>query len=332
MNVDAEIPKEKLKLLFNDLLRGFCTSSFDNKTVNIKHLTHFDVADFDVKYNEFFEEAKNGGVQTIKEREDFLISEGSWSADKDKTIKDNQLFVIGLRETKAKLFRQAEVDQINKTIQESEIKIRVLEEEKSQLLQFTAESFANKKITEYQIFKSLFFDNRPFYTKEEYDQLTDIDLSQIAKVYNEKFMFFNERNFKRIALSNFFLNSFYLCKDNPFTFYGKPVVQLTLFQTEVFSHAVYFKHILSNSASKPPGNVMEDPDKLIDWHNSSKSVKEQIDKGKKPEDLVGVTQKDRELLGIQGNNMHNKLVELAKKKGSALSAEEIMRAQGVNFR
>ena len=78
---------------------------------------------------------------------------------------------------------------------------------------------------------------------------------------------------------------------------------------------------------------MSDPDKLIDWYNSSKSVKEQIDKGKKPEDLVGVTQKDRELLGIQGsNNIHNKLVEATRKKGSPLSVVEIMNLGGVNFK
>ncbi|MEK6883394.1 MAG: hypothetical protein AABY22_27450, partial [Nanoarchaeota archaeon] len=198
--MNTEIPREKLKLLFNDLLCGFCVSFYNEKPVNIKHLTHFDVADFDVKYNEFLEEAVSKGAQTIKERELFLIEEGSWSTDKDKTIQDNQVFISGLRETKAKLFRQAEVEQINKTIKESEDKIRVLEAEKQQLLQYTAESFAAKKITEYQIFKSLFYNDRPFFTEEEYEQLTDIDLAKIAKVYNEKFAFFNERNFKRIAL------------------------------------------------------------------------------------------------------------------------------------
>lgn len=332
MNETSELPKEKLKLLFSDLLKGYSTANYRNQSIIVKHLTHFDVADFDIKYNDYFETARLKGAETIKEREDFLIREGSWSPQKDKEIKDNISFINGLRETKSKLFRQSEIEQINKTIKESEEKIGVLEDEKNQLLQYTAESFASKKIVEYQIFKSLLLLNQtPLFTEEEYDQLTDHELLEIAKIYNEKFTYFNENNFKRIALSNFFLNSFYLCKDNPFTFYGKPIIQLTLFQIDVFSHAVYFKHLLSNAPSKPPPEIMENPDKLIDWSNASKSVKEQLDKGKKPEDLVGLTQKDRDALGIQSNNMHNKLVEAAKKKGSPLTAADIMKIQGINM-
>ena len=74
---------------------------------------------------------------------------------------------------------------------------------------------------------------------------------------------------------------------------------------------------------------MSDPDLLIDWHNSSQAVKEQIDKGKKPEDLVGLTSKDRENLGIKSNNIHDKLIQAAQKKGLPLTAEDIMKLQGV---
>lgn len=330
MSNDTDISKDKLKLLFNDLLRGFCPAVYQNQTIQIKHLTHFDVADFDLKYNEYLEEAKSKGSETIEERKKFLIQEGSWSTQKYKDIESNFLFISGLRETKAKLFRQSEIDQVNRTIKETEDKIRLLEEEKNQLLQYTAESYASKKIVEYQIFKSLFLNDKLLFDEETYEQLTDIDLSVLAKIYNEKFIFFNERNFKRIALSNFFLNAFYICKDNPFIFYGKPVIQLTLFQIEVFGHAVYFKHVLSNATSKPPPEIMDDPDKFVDWANASKSVKDQVDKGRKPEDLVGLSKKDRELLGIQGqNDVHNRLVDAAKRKGSSLSASEIMSLQGI---
>lgn len=328
--MNAEFSKEKLKLLYSDLLRGYCILSYKNHIIKIKHFTYFDIADFDLKYNEFFEKARKEGVQTINEREQYLIEEGSWSVEKNKQIKDNHLFIAGMKETKAKLFRQAEIEEIDKTIQDIENKVKLLEEERFNLLQFTAETFAGKKITEYQIFKSFTLDDALFFSQDEFNNLTDQELAFIVNLYNEKFMHFNERNFKRIALSNFFLNSFYLCKDNPFIFYGKPIVQLTLFQVELFGHGVYFKHILSNSQSKPPANIMDDPDALINWNNSSKSVKEQIDKGKKPEDLVGLTNKDREMLGINPtHDPHKKLIDATRKKGQPLTAQEIMRLQGI---
>lgn len=326
---DIDIPKEQLKLLFGDVLFGYSTIRYNNQPVKVKHLSQIDIVDFDIKYNEYFEYAKNFGAPTIKDREQFLLQEGSWTSKKTKEIEDNQRFLINLRETKAKIFRQAEIDQINKTVKEIEDKIRVLENERQELLQCTAESFAQKKITEYQIFKSLLLDDRPLFTEKQFEELSHDDLTSIVLLYNSKFVYFNERTFKRIALSNFFLNSFYLCKDNPFTFYGKPIINLTMFQVEVFSHAVYFKHILSNSPNKPPQEVMEDPDKLIDWYNAGKSIKELTDKGTKPENITGLTSKDRDLLGIKAVNPHEKLIAAAQKKGGPLSASEIMRIQGV---
>lgn len=325
-----ELPKEKLRLLFSDILQGFCFANYRDKKVKIKHLTHFDIADTDIKYNEYFEGAKRSGAPTIEDREKFLIEEGSWTTAKDKQINDNRLFVSNMKETKAKLYRQSEIDQLNKTIKDAEDKIKTLESEKAQLLQFTAESYANKKITEYQVFKSFILDDRPLFDEESSDLLMDRDIIEIVNLYNEKFSHFTERNFKRVALSNFFLNSFYLCKDNPFVFFGKPVVQLTMFQVDIFSHATYFKHILSNSPNKPPQNALNDPDVLIDWYQASKNFKEQTDKGKKPEDIVGLTQKDRDLLGLQSaHNPHDKMIAAAQKKGSPLSASEILKIQGV---
>lgn len=328
---NLEIPKKELKLLFSDILKGFCIIGYQNKQVKIKHLTYFDIADFDIKYQEYFEEAKRGGAPTIEDREQYLIEEGSWSIDKNNQIRDNLLFITNMKETKTKLFRQAEIEQINRTIKETEEKVKTLENERTQLLQFTAESFANKKITEYQIFKSFILDDSAFFTQDEFDALTDIELADIVNLYNDKFIYFNERNFKRIALSSFFLNSFYLCKDNPFIFYGKPIVQLTMFQVEIFGHATFFKHILSNSDIKPPNYIMEDPQLLIDWHQGLRSVKEQhLDKGRKAEDLVGLNNKDREMYGINpSNDPHSKLIAAAQKKGAPLTAQEIMRLQGV---
>ncbi len=328
-DISKDVPKDQLKLLFGDVLYGYSSIRYLNRIVKVKHLSQVDIVDFDIKYNEYFEYARNFGAPTIKDREAYLLQEGSWTEKKNREIEDNQRFLSGLRDTKAKVFRQAEIDQINRTIKEIEDKIRNLEIERQELLQCTAESFAQKKITEYQIFKSLFIGDNLFFTEKEFEELSHDDLTVIVNAYNSKFTHFNERTFKRIALSNFFLNSFYLCKDNPFTFYGKPIINLTMFQVEVFSNAVYFKHILSTAPSKPPQEVMEDPDTLIDWYHAGKSIKEMTDKGKKPEDIVGLTSKDRELLGIKSANPHEKLIAAAQKKGSALTASEIMKLQGI---
>ena len=323
----AVLPKEKLKLLYNDIIKGFSVSVFNGTLIHIKHLNTLDSADFDFQYNLFLEQAKSAGSPTIEEQELFLIQEGSWSKDKNKEITNQRLFLDGMRTTKSKLFRQAEIDQVNIKIKEAEAKLRGLEEERINLLACTAESFASKKLNEYQIFKSVYLPDLTthLFTAEQFDDLSDIDLVKLVTSFNDKLKPLNEKNLKRIALAGFFLNFFYLCKDNPFTFWGKPVINLTFFQAELFGHAMFFKGILSNSQSRPPVEYMEDPDKLIDWYNSSRSVKEQLDKGIKPEDIVGLSAKDRENLGIRGQNLqHEKLVRAAQAKRSNLSFSDII--------
>ena len=75
---------------------------------------------------------------------------------------------------------------------------------------------------------------------------------------------FADINLKRVAVSGFYLNNFYLCKDNPFIFYGKPVVGLTYPQTELFSFGRYFKGILTEIKPPPTEEQLDDPDKLIE--------------------------------------------------------------------
>ena len=59
-----------------------------------------------------------------------------------------------------------------------------------------------------------------FFSPEEFDELSEIDLGKVILVYNTVANRFSEYNMKRVALSSFFLNNYYLCKDNPFIFFG----------------------------------------------------------------------------------------------------------------
>ena len=139
----------------------------------------------------------------------------------------------------------------------------------------------------------------------------------------------NEKNIKKIALSGFFLNSFYLSNDDPFIFYGKPIINLTFVQTELFSNAKYFKAIVTNSTVKPPDNVLNDPDALIEWYEGSKNASELMNKSKKTEEalgssVIGASKQDLEKMGMQ-NSGNISLTEEAKKKGGSLSFQDLIK-------
>ena len=132
-------------------------------------------------------------------------------------------------------------------------------------------------------------------------------------------------------MSSFFLNNFYLCEDNPQIYYGKPVVELTYNQSELFSYGRYFKYILSEMKNKPHPDVMDDPDKLIELYNVGKNadkIKESMENAD-ASTVVGATNEDLERMGLKAPTDEPQqgisLAAEAAKKGGKLSMEDLMK-------
>ena len=324
------LPKNKLKLLYIDVIRGYSqiTNSAFDKRLFIKHFTTFDIGDFDVRYDEYLERAKKEGLPTLEDKEAEILKNGFWSTAKDDQIADIKSYMSRLRLTKSKTFRKKEINQITEKLQEYQKKLDELENEKRDLLSHTAESFARKKINELHIQKAFFKDsslNLPLFSEDEFDELDDNDIYKLTECYNATVEVISDHNLKRIALSPFFINVFSLV-ENPTEFYGKPVINLTFYQIELYTHGKYFRSIFSNSKASPPDHLMEDPDKLIEWFERAQNVQENVEiKGENSvTSMVGVSKEDREELGIEATNPHGSLMEAAKKSGGVLSMEAIM--------
>jgi hypothetical protein len=144
---------------------------------------------------------------------------------------------------------------------------------------------------------------KQLFTEEEFDSLSPEDLNGLVISYNNSSKFFNSLNLKRIALSTFFLNYFYLCDDNPQIFYGKPVVELSYHQVELFGYARHFKNALQEMKGKPPEEYYDNPEKLEEWINSGKNADKIMEKAKQQDkehgasSIVGATKEDLKRLG-----------------------------------
>ena len=146
---------------------------------------------------------------------------------------------------------------------------------------------------------------------------------------------FHSQNLKRVALSTFFLNYFYLCEDNPMIFFGEPVIKLSYYQIELFGYARHFKYLMSDLKTKPPDEYYEDPDKLIEYIEAGKSAQKMLEKGKSLDkehtasSVIGATKDDLKRMGLTtttnedvGSTDLSK--EAAKKKGS-LSMDDLIK-------
>lgn len=333
------LDKNKLRLLFIDILKGYSLSYYKDNKLYFKHNTSFDSGEIDHLKQEFIEKAKKNGLPTEDQKEEYLISENIWSKENNEKIKKLKSDISTLKQTKSKLFKSDDINDFNKQIDKKKLELINLTVERKDLLGFTVEDYANKKINEYYMFNSLFKDKNlkdRYFSEQEFDELENKDISEILTIYNDINKNFVETNLKKISLSSYYLSLFNLCDENAYNLYGKPIIYLTFYQMEVFGYARYFKNALSEAKHKPANEYYEDPEKLIEWLESSKNVEEVLTKsenslskteGAIATSIVGAKKEDLAKIGKDENGIS--LHKEAQKKGGVLSMEDLMKMHGV---
>ena len=264
------------------------------------------------------------GLPTEKERVEDLIKDKLWTQQNERDIESARDFVSKMEDTKKKMALKSERKKVQESIDAEINKLEKLLMEKNDLVGLTSESYSDKKVNDYYIYLSLFKDTKfqePLFSEAEFDEVSEKDLEVIIMHFNKISRRFEQRNIKRIALSHFFLNNFYLCKDNPFIYYGKPVVDLSYHQADLFSFGRYYKQIMQDMKNPVTNEMMDDPDKLTDQYEieqNKDSVLKEDGKSGEASTIVGATKEDLEALGVSATQDIGETVdlndELAKKR------------------
>jgi aryl carrier-like protein len=329
--------KNLLRLYLVDILKGYSKTYLNDKLIYIKHMDSVSSGDVDLKKEEFYHKALKNKLPSLADQEAYILKEELWSEEKNKEIKKIKEYLTGLKKTKLKLFREQELKAINEQISNEEKKLLNLNLEKKELIGFTAEDYANKKINEYYMFISLYKDTElkeNFFSQNEFDELENVDITKLVQIYNDKLSIYSDKNLKKISLLNSHLTLFNISDDNPYYMYGKSIVYLTFYQIEIFGYAKYFKNQLSYAKHKPADEYFEDPEKLIEWLESSKNVEELLEKGASNKadtvatSIIGATKEDLKKAGLDESNTIS-LTEEAKKRGGTLSMEDLMKLHGI---
>ena len=338
-SLDPKLEKEKLKSLYVDVIRGFSISKTKQfGDLYIKHLDMVSSSSIDEKQNSFFKKAKDQGVPTREDQLKYLNKEGLWTEAEEEKLRDQHSILSGLRTSKSKVFLQSQIEYFKKEIEKEEKVLTELIEKREELMGYTAESYSSKKVNEFYIYTALYKNqnlDEKYFTEEEFDYIDFEKLGDLIKNYNDATRYFNSINLKRVALSPFFLNYFYLCDDNPQIFYGNPVVKLSYHQVELFGYARHFKHLMSELKSKPPEDYYDDPDKLIEYVEAGKNAEKMLEKSEKNSkghgamSVVGATKEDIRRMGLTAESNEEvsgiSLSKEAAKKQGSLSMEDMIK-------
>jgi hypothetical protein len=322
VNNDGEI--SKIRKLYKDILKGY--TKVYKKNSYIKHFREIDIGFVNEIKENFSKEAQEKGLSSEKEQIKILIEQEIWDEELEKQILTLQAQIANKNQTKSKLILSAQIEQVNKQLEKFEKELFELKEKRQDVLGLTREKYADRKSSE-QLIRLAFYKDEKLknllFNKDEYEELEPIELNNLAKEYSEGIRGFSEKNLKKIACSTFFMNPFFLSKNDPVRFFGKPIIQLTNYQIDLFAIALGYKAILEKGQS-PPKDLYNDLDKLVEWYESagnlSKLSREQG--GADGRTVVGA--KRNELEHIAGTENTTDLIKEAQKRGGTMGMKDFI--------
>ena len=296
----------------------------------IKHFNCFDSLELDDIYNEYLQSAIQKGLPTNKDRLDQLNKTEQWTEKDNNKIKDLQLFITNAEIGKSKAILKRDQDYFLEELKKAKNELKDLENQKISLIGNSAEIFASKKSYDVLISRSLYKDSElktPII--QENDDIADSELENYYSIYNNHTTEINEKIIKKISISPYFINIFAICDNDVFKFYGKPAIELTLYQIDLFRNGKKHLHILSEMGGNIPKNIEDNPDELVSLYESRKNSQDILDKSQDQQatSIVGATKEDMERMGIS-NQTGPDLGKLAQSKGGRLNMMEIMQALG----
>lgn len=320
------------RVLFSQIVQGktLTTHSF-YKQLYIKHFSYMEMGELDEQYNKFLYEATSEGIPTYSEREESIIKDGLWSKSKELDLIQNQKTVSDMRITISRDYLSSRRKMLREQIKDIQKEVNKLTFEKNFHIGSTAESYANRRLTFYRISNS-FFSNRDLSHQLVSicdDEIPEKHYSELINLYNDFQNKFNSNNISKIAISPFFTSIFYLSPEDAYSFYGKPMVELTTYQADLFGAAKHFRNILSQRPDIPK-EIYSNPEELMEWVEINRAADEaKIFDDESNErggamSIPGATKDDLRLLGATVSDKMTKVnKKLKEKDNKTLSATEL---------
>ena len=299
------LDSRQLRLIFSEILCGFTHFPLTGfGPIYIKHLNNLDLADIDYWHNYYLEKyIKEDKLPTYDEKVEYLIKESLWLKKEEEKLQDYKKLLSQYEINKSNEYLKSKRDMWAAQIGPLEKDIKVLETKKNSMIGDTADSFASKKSNELHILKS-FYKNKelttPLFNQEDFDELDKERMDILYDIFNDYMKKFNQENLKRISLSNFFSNMFYLAENSMMEFYGKAIIYLSFYQIDLASFGRYFKSVLEEMNDKIPKDIRNDPNKILEFVELNRNYKKMFpdEKENEHQSLMGANKEDLKLLGM----------------------------------
>jgi|GEM_PF-4425556 hypothetical protein len=263
---------EELKLLYQEIVDGYSPS--EKGEYFFKHFSDLDTIDILRHKHALYNGYIRSGIPSQKERLAQLIKQEEWNQNKEDRITSLR-FIIGDNEKNMESTIPQMQAGLKMALDRDKEELVSLLTEKYMLLGTTADELSNQEVTLFQIFYSLRKNKAgdPLYSWPDYESLPVETQEKYAKEFEATLSRFADNRIRELAVMPFFINSFSYSKENIYFFFGKPLSQLTQYQSFLLSLGQRNLSILERGEGSPPdliGNIT--PNDIVKWYDVQYSV------------------------------------------------------------
>lgn len=291
-----------LRRVYSEVCRGYSEAQYAGKLAYVKHLTIFDQIEIDTVRDQSFDRAASRGIKTEVVKLKWLADKGLWVAKDEADLSVQRSYIDNLEKTRGKLPIKSQADQMTKQIEEARAKVGRETERRTRLIGLTAEHVADQRV-QYEYIRLSFYEDRaltqPLFSPSDIGNLTDEEADSLLFDYIGVITRFSPENLRRIVIAPFFTNQFYLAEDRIETFFGRPMVDLTIYQANLLSHGQYFRSILTQNDL--PKELLTNPDKIEEYVMRSRNMKAVVNKAGNHDRvaIIGATGDDLKAAGLE---------------------------------
>ena len=296
---------ESARRIYKDILNGYSVIEFEGKELYIKHFSDLDFGHIQEFKNQKHAEAKQKGLLSEKDQVQLLIENESWSSSEEQEFRDLSEELSTLRNTRSKAYLDRQIQSLTERIGAVGEKLKPLRKERDSIVGLTLEKFSEDRVNEEYLRASLHIDKEfktLAFSRDEYFDLDHIRLKILLILNNHKLTELRKDNIDMVAVMPFFLNAVMLSKDNPQIFFGKPIVKLTNYQSELFTQGIRYCGVINKGQSPP--STAESAEYLIDFYEGSLGAPRKRSDGVEAGKMMsGATKKTRKAKECAGSTL-----------------------------
>lgn len=318
--------------IVGEIFDGYTELDFNGRLVYLKHLTVKDQRYLHVYYEKYKNTAVLKGVDTEADILAKVKEDGLWNDDDDLKIESLRIEIENLKKTKKSLFLNSQKEQTQKIITEKENEYFKLLTKRKEIVGKTAEDYATNmaavEMIRYFVFDSPELINHAF-SKDEFDDMSDDDLIKLKLFQTKINENFNELDIQKAVLRPFFGMYLSFC-ENPGDFFGRPIIELSVFQMKLILFGKIF-HSIFQYTEDIPDDIREDPERLMAFSEAKQNKGRGKDRFIKDDaaasTVFGATPQDVKDIA-EGSGRTVSLSDEIKKAGGKLSMEQMMKLAG----